>query len=82
MSNENTMQELLDQYDVKTIKKGDILEGTIISVDSKGANVNINYAFDGFISRDEISTKEVNPTEELKEGDKVRVIVLSPNDGE
>ncbi|MGL4850019.1 MAG: S1 RNA-binding domain-containing protein [Clostridium sp.] len=82
MSNENTMQELLDQYDVRTIKKGDILDGTIISVDEKGANVNINYAFDGFISKDEVSNKSVNITEELKMGDSVRVIVLSPNDGE
>ncbi|MGL4876405.1 MAG: S1 RNA-binding domain-containing protein [Clostridium sp.] len=82
MSNENTMQELLDQYDVKTIKKGEILDGTIISVDEKGANVNINYAFDGFISKDEVSNKDVVITEELKTGDEVRVIVLSPNDGE
>ncbi|MGL5646606.1 MAG: 30S ribosomal protein S1 [Clostridium sp.] len=82
MSNENSMQELLDQYDVKTIKKGEVLDGTIISVDEKGANVNINYAFDGFISKDEVSNKDVNITEELKEGDKIRVIVLSPNDGE
>lgn len=81
MSNE-TMQELLDQYDVRTIKKGEILEGTIISVDEKGANVNINYAFDGFISKDEISNKEVNPTDELKAGDKIRVVVVAPNDGE
>lgn len=82
MTNENTMSELLDAYDVKKINKGDILEGTVIDVNEKEVNVNINYAFDGVITRSELTSDDKNPLDVVKEGDKFKVLVLSPNDGE
>lgn len=82
MTNENSMSQLLDAYDVKTISRGDVIEGTVIDVNEKEVKVNINYAFDGVITRGELTKDEVNPLDVVKEGDKINVLVLSPNDGE
>ena len=85
MSNEEqeiSMSDFLESYDVKRLERGQILEGTVIEVTDKDASVNINYAFDGLIAKNEISTDEKDPRDVLKAGDKVKVYVLSPNDGE
>lgn len=56
MSNEEmTMSELLNNYDVKKLNRGEILKGIVIDVNDKEASININYAFDGLISKDELS---------------------------
>lgn len=79
---ENSMGELLKDFDVKRIKSGDILKGTVIDVNDKEVSVNINYAFDGVISREELSNSDASPIEIVKPGDVMDVYVLSPNDGE
>lgn len=82
MTNENTMNELLGSYDVKRINKGDILEGKVIDVNDKEVTVDIKYAFDGIIGREELTADDKNPLEVVKPGDEFSVVVLSPNDGE
>lgn len=82
MINENAMNELLDSYDVKRINKGDILEGRVIDVNDKEVTVDIKYAFDGVIEREELTADDKNPLEVVKPGDEFKVVVLSPNDGE
>ncbi|CDG02600.1 Putative Ribosomal protein S1 [Clostridium chauvoei JF4335] len=76
------MKELLNDFDVKRINKGDILEGKVIDVNDKEVTVNINYAFDGVISKEELTTTSENPCDVVKSGDKISVYVISPNDGE
>ena len=44
--NENSMGDLLRDFDVKRISSGDILRGQVIDVNDKEVTVNINYAFD------------------------------------
>ena len=64
MSNEevlNSMDELLKDYDVKKLVRGDILKGTVLEVNDKEVSVNINYAFDGLISKEEVSNDETDP---------------------
>ena len=51
--NENSMGDLLKEFDVKRINSGDILKCQIIDVNDKEATVNINYAFDGVIRSEE-----------------------------
>ena len=80
MSNE--MNDLLNEFDVKRIKKGDILQGEVIDVNDKEVSVNINYAFDGLIKKEEFTKEDVELTHLVKSGDKIKVFVLSPNDGE
>lgn len=79
---ENSMGDLLKDFDVKKINSGDILKGTVIDVNEKEVSVNINYAFDGLISREELSVRDISPTELVKVGDTLDVYVISPNDGE
>lgn len=79
---ENSMGDFLKDFDVKKINSGDILKGTVIDVNEKEVSVNINYAFDGLISREELSVQDISPTELVKVGDTLDVYVISPNDGE
>lgn len=80
--NENSMSELLKDFDVKRIKSGDILKGQVIDINDKEVMVNINYAFDGVISKEELTNKDVSPNEVVNIGDTLDVYVISPNDGE
>ena len=80
--NENSMENLLKDFDVKKINSGDILKGQIIDVNDKEATVNINYAFDGVISKEELAVGDVSPADVVKTGDILDVYVISPNDGE
>ena len=80
--NENSMGDLLKDFDVKRINSGDILKGQVIDVNDKEVTVNINYAFDGVISKEELVVGEVSPLEVVKPGDTLDVYVISPNDGE
>lgn len=82
MTNENTMDQLLGSYDVKRINKGDILEGRVIDVNDKEVTMDIKYAFDGIITREELTADDKNPLEVVKPDDEFKVVVLSPNDGE
>ena len=79
---EDSMKDLLRDFDVKRIKSGDILKGQVIDVNDKEVAVNINYAFDGVISRDELTNDDKSPLEVVQKGDLIDVYVLSPNDGE
>ena len=80
--NENAMGDLLKEFDVKKINSGDILKGQVIDVNEKEVTVNINYAFDGVITKEELVIGDVSPLEVVKPGDTIDVYVISPNDGE
>ena len=85
MANEEnitSMEDLLKDYDVKRLNRGDIIKGKVIEVNDKEASVNINYAFDGIITKEEISVDEKDPRDVLREGDEIDVYVISPNDGD
>lgn len=81
-TNMNSMSEFLNDYDVKRIREGEILDGKVIEVNDKEVIVNINYAFDGVISKEELTYEGKSPEEVVKKGDEFKVYVLSPNDGE
>ena len=80
-TNMNSMSEFLNDYDVKRIREGEILDGKVIEVNDKEVIVNINYAFDGVISKEELTYEGKSPEEVVKKGDEFKVYVLSPNDG-
>lgn len=85
MSNEElqgSMGDFLKDYDVKKLNRGEILKGRVIEVNDKEVSVNINYAFDGLISKEELSADGRDPREVVKKDDEIDVYVLSPNDGE
>lgn len=83
MENEsNSMADLLKEYDVKRIKTGEILKGKVIDVTDKEVMVNIDYAFDGMITKEELTNDLRDPKDVVNVGDEIEVYVLSPNDGE
>lgn len=79
---EKSMKDLLKDFDVKRIKSGDILKGKVIDVNDKEVAVNIDYAFDGVITREEVTNDDRSPLEVVQKGDIFDVYVISPNDGE
>ncbi len=68
---------------VLEFREGDIVEGTIVNVDSEGALVDIGYKSEGFIPTRELSIRSnVDPSETVKVGDRVESVVLDKEDDE
>lgn len=78
-----SMDAYMDQIEksMKVLKKGEIIEGTIISVNEEEVLVNVGSTMDGIVTVEELEDHPVNPMDHYKEGDKITVIVLG-NDGE
>lgn len=77
-----SMSEFLQDYDVKRLTSGQIIKGKVMEVNDKQATINIDYAYDGIISKEDISLDEKDPRDVLHIGDVIDVYVISPNDGE
>ncbi|MDH3463676.1 MAG: S1 RNA-binding domain-containing protein, partial [Acidimicrobiia bacterium] len=68
---------------VLEFKEGDIVEGTVVSVDADGAMMDIGYKSEGLIPTREISIRNnVDPTDAVKVGDRVEAVVLNKEDDE
>jgi small subunit ribosomal protein S1 len=68
---------------VLEFREGDIVEGTIVSVDSEGALVDIGYKSEGFIPTRELSIRNnIDPGATVKVGDRVESVVLDKEDDE
>lgn len=64
-------------------KEGDIVEGSVVSVDAEGAMVDIGYKSEGLIPVRELSIRNnVDPKNVVKVGDRVETIVLDMEDDE
>jgi small subunit ribosomal protein S1 len=72
--NEQQLQELADLYStaVDKLKKGSLITGKILRVESNGAIVDINYKSNGIIPRYEFAEHEMK---NLKEGAEIDVIL-------
>ena len=63
--------------------EGDIVEGTVVSVDAEGAMVDVGYKSEGLIPTEELSIRaNVDPTTIVSVGDKVEALVLNKEDDE
>ncbi len=89
MTTENNEQVSMDEVmgnieeTMVHINSGDIVLGTVISVNEEAVHVNIGYMTDGVIAKEELSNeKEINPTEIVKVDDKIFVYIMKVNDGE
>lgn len=81
MSEEQSFEQMLNAS-FKTIRNGEVLEGTVIEVKPEVAYLNIGYKADGVLTSEEYSSENKNLTECLHAGDKMDVKVLKVNDGE
>ena len=79
---ELTFEQMLEES-LKTIRNGEIVEGTVIDVKSDEAVLNIGYKSDGILTRNEYTNESnVDLTTVLHVGDKMEVKVVKVNDGE
>jgi len=71
------LKELSELYadSFRDIKEGEILEGTIVGVNTDNVVVDVGFKSDGTISK-----SEFNSTEEIKIGEKVDVVIESVED--
>lgn len=81
MSSEN-FEEMLEAS-LKTIRNNDVVEGTVIDVKPDEIVLNIGYKADGIITRNEYSnTPNLDLTQVVHVGDKMKAKVMKVNDGE
>ncbi|MGH3668050.1 MAG: 30S ribosomal protein S1, partial [Acidimicrobiia bacterium] len=68
---------------VLEFKEGDIVEGTVVSVDGDGAMIDIGYKSEGLIPTRELSIRNnVDPNDAVKVGERVEAVVLNKEDDE
>jgi ribosomal protein S1 len=80
---EQSFEQLLEEQGMKSIRNGELVEGTVISVKEDEIVLNIGYKADGVITRNEYTnTPNVDLTTCVSVGDKMEVKVLKVNDGE
>ena len=79
---EMSFEQMLDAYE-KTIRNGEVVEGTVIDVYPYEIILNIGYKSDGIISRNEYTNEpNVDLTTVVKVGDTMEAKVVKVNDGE
>jgi small subunit ribosomal protein S1 len=62
---------------------GDIVEGTVVSVDGDGAMVDVGYKSEGLIPVRELSIRNnVDPNKSVQVGDRIEAVVLTKEDDE
>ena len=79
---EMNFDQMLDAYE-KTIRNGEVVEGTVIDVKPDEIILNIGYKSDGIITRNEYTNEpNVDLTTVVKVGDTLEAKVIKVNDGE
>ena len=79
---EMNFEQMLDDYS-KTIRNGEVVEGTVIDVKPDEIILNIGYKSDGIITRNEYTNdSSLDLTTVVSVGDKIESKVLKVNDGE
>lgn len=81
--------EIVDDFEraveatVLEFKEGDIVEGSVVSIDAEGAMVDIGFKSEGLIPIRELSIRNnIDPNEVVKVGDRVEAVVLDMEDDE
>lgn len=82
------MSESMDAYmdeiekSMKVLRRGDIVDGTVISVNENEVLVNLGSTRDGVVALEELDDHIENPLGYYSEGDTITVIVIKEDDGE
>jgi len=78
---ELSFEQMLEES-LKTIRNGEVVEGTVIDVKEDEIILNIGYKSDGILTKSEYSNSPVDLTTCVSVGDTMEVKVLKVNDGE
>ena len=77
-----SFEQMLEES-LKTIRNGEVVEGTVIDVKEDEIILNIGYKADGILTKNEYSNdSSIDLTTVVKPGDTMEVKVLKVNDGE
>ncbi|WP_138206966.1 30S ribosomal protein S1 [Haloimpatiens lingqiaonensis] len=82
--NDMSMKEFMDQVDasMRKLHRGEIVKGTIISLNENELMVNIGYITDGIIPKSEALEGEGEIKDYFKIGEEIYAYILDINDGE
>lgn len=80
----NEFEQLLEQYESKTLNNGDIVDGTVIEVNNNEAIVDLGgFKYNGILKADQITDDPyAKITDLVKAGDQITVYVVGVNDAE
>ncbi|MEC7884631.1 MAG: S1 RNA-binding domain-containing protein [Chloroflexota bacterium] len=73
------MQQLLDEMEFKSLRRGEIVEGTVMRADPEGIYLDIGHKEEGFIPPNEMRTLESGQLEDINEGDPLIAFVIRPD---
>ena len=77
------MGQLLDSVEaMKPIRRGDVVEGVVMSVESDGLHVNFGRKSEGFVPTRELRTAQADGSGPLKVGDDIVTVVIRNESGE
>ena len=82
------MNESMDAYmdeiekSMRRYRTGDLVEGTVVSVNEKEVMISLGASKDGIVPLEELDEGVENPLGHYKEGDKMTVMVVREDDGE
>lgn len=82
MSENMSMDELMNGFELKNFRKGQVIKGKVVSRSSNEIIVNIGHFADGIVSRNEISNDEDFDMSSINADDEIYVMVLSTDDGD
>jgi len=81
MSEENKMNELLEDFEFVNIHPGKKIKGKVISVDEGKALINFGYKSDGVLRKEDYSLEEVEDLrDEIEVGDEIAANVVTNED--
>ena len=73
------MQQLLDEMEFKSLRRGEIVEGTVMRADPEGIYLDIGHKEEGFIPPNEMRTLKSGQMEAINEGDPLIAFVIRPD---
>ena len=73
------MQQLLEEMDFKILRRGEVVEGSIMRVDSDGIFLDIGHKEEGFVPMGEMKTIDREELAKLAEGDSLIAFVMRPD---
>lgn len=76
-----SMEEIMNNFELKKFKKGEIVKGKIVSVSASEVVVNIGHFADGIILRNEMSNDDEFDINSINVEDEIYVMVISTDDG-
>jgi small subunit ribosomal protein S1 len=71
-----------EELSVQSLRRGEVIEGTVVGRDRDGVIVNVGAKSEGVIHPNEMQSLGHNPADKLAEGDRILVYIIHPETSE